>query len=108
MICNIDGCEKQGLHRLVAAFGGKMSGHLPTVSYCEEHFKNIRPEPAPEIIPEQQVLTNKTYDGSELEKKVAKLKSLLLLTDPINAHEQVTDLQISAWSEYLRCFPDES
>lgn len=39
--------------------------------------------------------------------KIAKLKSLLILTDPAVETEQVSDLTSKQWNEYIRCFPEE-
>jgi len=42
-----------------------------------------------------------------LETKVEKLKSLMLLTDPVVSDVVVSDTQIKQHQEYLRCFEDE-
>jgi hypothetical protein len=41
------------------------------------------------------------------ERKVNKLKQLLLLTDPVVSKIQVSELQHIQWSEYLKEFPEE-
>ena len=40
-------------------------------------------------------------------QKLAKLKSLLILTDPAVENEQVSDLTAKQWNEYIKCFPEE-
>jgi hypothetical protein len=42
-----------------------------------------------------------------LEKKRAKLLELLLLTDPVVGHVEMSELQLAQHQEFLRCFPDE-
>jgi hypothetical protein len=41
------------------------------------------------------------------ERKVQKLKELLLLTDPIVGHVAMNDLTKTQWVEFIKCFPDE-
>lgn len=41
------------------------------------------------------------------ERKVEKLKQLLLLTDPAVSSEEVNSLSVKQWSEFIRVFPDE-
>jgi hypothetical protein len=41
------------------------------------------------------------------ERKVEKLKRLILLTDDSMAHVGMNQLSISQWIEFVRCFPDE-
>jgi hypothetical protein len=44
----------------------------------------------------------------KMEPKLAKLKQLILYTDPIVSHlECMTEAQCLQWTEYLRCFPEE-
>ena len=42
------------------------------------------------------------------EIKVAKLKQLILLTDPCVSSEQMGPLQIKQWSEFIKQFPEET
>jgi hypothetical protein len=44
---------------------------------------------------------------NELERKVLKLKRLLLLVDPVVENEVANDISIKQWNEYLKAFPDE-
>lgn len=41
------------------------------------------------------------------ERKIEKLMSLMLLTDPVVGHVVVSHTQILQHQEFLRCFPDE-
>lgn len=41
------------------------------------------------------------------ERKVEKLKALLLLVDPAVSSVIGGDTQLVQWSEYIKCFPDE-
>jgi hypothetical protein len=41
------------------------------------------------------------------ERKVKKLKALLLLTDPSVSDIVVNDIAIKQWNEFIREFPDE-
>lgn len=40
-------------------------------------------------------------------EKVTKLKQLLLLTDPAVSEEQMNDLTMKQWDEFVKAFPDE-
>ena len=42
-----------------------------------------------------------------LREKVSKLKQLLLLTDPAVSSEQMNDLTMKQWAEFVKAFPDE-
>ncbi len=42
------------------------------------------------------------------ERKVKKLKELILLTDPSVSNVIVTDTTLTQWSEFLKEFPDEA
>lgn len=42
-----------------------------------------------------------------LREKVSKLKQLLLLTDPAVSSEQMNDLTVKQWVEFVKAFPDE-
>lgn len=42
-----------------------------------------------------------------LREKLAKLKQLLLLTDPAVSSEQMNDLTRKQWVEFVKAFPDE-
>lgn len=46
-------------------------------------------------------------DRSNLKAKIEKLKELILLTDPVVGHVEVSDVQITQHREFLKCFPDE-
>jgi hypothetical protein len=48
-----------------------------------------------------------TEENDTLKKKVAKLKSLMLLTDPVVSHVDMTPLATVQWMAYLYEFPDE-
>ena len=42
------------------------------------------------------------------ERKVEKLKALILCIDPILSSEQCgSDIQLKQWNEFVKCFPDE-
>lgn len=41
------------------------------------------------------------------ERKIQKLKRLLLLVDSSVSKETVTELQSKQWQEYIKTFPDE-
>lgn len=43
-----------------------------------------------------------------LEAKLAKLKQLMLLTDPAFSTVITDTLQVSQWNEFIRMFPDEA
>jgi hypothetical protein len=43
----------------------------------------------------------------KLQRKVDKLKSLLLLTDPAVSNETMNSLTQKQWLEFIRCFPEE-
>jgi hypothetical protein len=43
----------------------------------------------------------------ELRTKIAKLKSLMLLTDPVVETYGMNGMTTEQWMEYIRCFPDE-
>lgn len=40
-------------------------------------------------------------------EKIEKLKSLMLLTDPVVSMEEVGDIQLRQWAEFVKFFPDE-
>ena len=40
-------------------------------------------------------------------EKNQKLKSLMLLTDPIVSNVTVNDVALKQWAEFIKCFPDE-
>lgn len=42
-----------------------------------------------------------------LREKLTKLKQLLLLTDPAVSSEQMNDLIMKQWTEFVKAFPDE-
>ena len=42
-----------------------------------------------------------------LREKLTKLKQLLLLTDPAVSSEQMNDLTMKQWAEFVKAFPDE-
>ena len=42
-----------------------------------------------------------------LREKLTKLKQLLLLTDPAVSSEQMNDLTVKQWTEFVKAFPDE-
>lgn len=42
------------------------------------------------------------------ERKVEKLKSLLLLTDPVVGHVEMNEVTQTQWLEYVRVFPEEA
>ena len=49
MKCNRRGCNKEGVHNVQVALRGQRAGHIPSMSYCEDHFKQLnggRPNPA--------------------------------------------------------------
>lgn len=41
------------------------------------------------------------------ERKVEKLKALILLTDPEFSHMVMNDIAIKQWQEYLKEFPED-
>ena len=41
------------------------------------------------------------------ERKVEKLKALILLVDPCVSSTEVGDTQLKQWSEYLKHFPED-
>ncbi len=41
------------------------------------------------------------------ERKVNKLKSLILLTDPAVSHVETNDVSVTQWGEFIKAFPDE-
>lgn len=41
------------------------------------------------------------------QRKIQKLKRLLLLVDSSVSGEVVSDLQIKQWQEFIKAFPDE-
>lgn len=41
------------------------------------------------------------------ERKVEKLKALILLVDPVVSHCEMSDIAIIQWQEYLKEFPEE-
>lgn len=41
------------------------------------------------------------------ERKLEKLKSLLLLTDPVLGDVVMNELTKRQWLEFIKCFPDE-
>ena len=41
------------------------------------------------------------------ERKVEKLKALLLLVDPVVSHVEVNDVALAQWQEYIKEFPEE-
>ena len=43
-----------------------------------------------------------------LQRKNKKLKSLLLLTDPVVSMNEVNGIALEQWQEYIKCFPDEA
>lgn len=43
----------------------------------------------------------------QLEAKVRKLQALILLVDPAVADVEVGSTQITQWSEFTKCFPEE-
>lgn len=43
-----------------------------------------------------------------LEQKVEKLKALILLVDPSVSSEEVGQLPIKQWNEFIKQFPDEA
>lgn len=42
------------------------------------------------------------------ERKLEKLKALLLLTDPVVGHVTMNELTTTQWLEFIKCFPDEA
>lgn len=42
------------------------------------------------------------------ERKVQKLKALLLLTDPVVSSKIVTPVALTQWHEFIKEFPDEA
>lgn len=42
------------------------------------------------------------------ERKNEKLKSLILLTDPVVENEVMNDIAMKQWLEFIKCFPDEA
>lgn len=45
------------------------------------------------------------YD--ELKAKCEKLKSLILLTDPVVSNEEISRIAVKQWNEFIRVFPEE-
>jgi hypothetical protein len=43
-----------------------------------------------------------------IDAKVKKLKSLLLLTDPVVSMNEVNGIALEQWQEFIKCFPDEA
>ena len=43
----------------------------------------------------------------ELNKKITKLKALILLVDESVSNVTVCDTQLRQWSEFISCFPEE-
>lgn len=43
-----------------------------------------------------------------LKEKCAKLRMLLLLTDPAVSNEQMNDLTLKQWQAFVKEFPDEA
>lgn len=41
------------------------------------------------------------------ERKVDKLKRLILLTDPAVSNVEMNDIALRQWNEFVRAFPDE-
>lgn len=47
--------------------------------------------------------------ANKMREKIDKLKSLILFTDPILSSEECGgEIQLKQWSEYARCFPEDS
>lgn len=42
------------------------------------------------------------------ERKVEKLKALILLIDPLFSHMTMNDVAVKQWNEYIKEFPDET
>ena len=42
------------------------------------------------------------------ERKLEKLKALILLTDPAVSHVTVTETTLTQWHEFIKEFPEES
>lgn len=54
-------------------------------------------------------LLNEYLKRTELaERKVEKLKALILLTDPSVSGVTVTDTTLTQWHEFIKAFPDEA
>ena len=57
---------------------------------------------------------HKTFVGGIIDRgelygrKCLKLKQLLLLTDPVVSNATMGDTQRIQWTEFIKCFPDES
>lgn len=47
-------------------------------------------------------------DRTKLVEKIDKLKRLMLLTDPVVENEVMNDIAIRQFSEFIKCYPDES
>jgi hypothetical protein len=45
---------------------------------------------------------------NETDEKLAKLKSLMLLTDPVVGHIEMNELTKTQWMEFIKAFPDEN
>lgn len=43
-----------------------------------------------------------------MESKIAKLKALMLLTDPVVSNVQTGSTQVTQWGEFCKEFPDEA
>lgn len=41
------------------------------------------------------------------ERKLEKLKALVLLVDPVVSHIEMNELSATQWSEYVKEFPEE-
>ena len=41
------------------------------------------------------------------DKKIEKLKSLLLLTDPVVSHVRVSIVALKQWEEFIKVYPEE-
>lgn len=57
----------------------------------------------------QQHLITKLRDELELtNRKISKLKALVLLVDPAVSDQQVSSTAVTQWAEFIKEFPDES
>lgn len=51
---------------------------------------------------------DKYVEGIEkMKRKLQKLKQLILLTDPLVSGEQMNEIALKQWNEFIREFPDE-
>jgi hypothetical protein len=51
---------------------------------------------------------DKYVEGIEqMKRKLQKLKQLMLLTDPVVSGEQMNEIALKQWNEFIREFPDE-